>query len=265
VAYETVLYEKEDAVATITMNRPDVLNALNWKLLDELHAALTTAEADDDVRVIILTGAGRGFCSGADLSPEASEGATDPSRRVNLTPLGRFGHVAVLLRRMDKPVIAAVNGIAVGAGFGFFLGCDIRIASEQARFSAIFVRRGLHPDSGTSFHLPRIVGMSRALEMMYTGDIIGAEEADRIGLVSRVVPHEELMPTVMELAGKIAKGPPLVIELVKRVANRSMGTSDFSMAIGFETWAQSICGGSEDNKEGVRAFLEKREPVFKGR
>lgn len=265
MTYENLTYDQQNGVATITLNRPQVYNALNPGLLDDIHDALGQAEADDQVRCLIITGTGNGFCSGADLTPESQQGARDLGRRGHLEPMGRFGRMALKLHSLDKPVIGAINGVTVGAGLALALGCDIRIASEQARFSAIFVKRGLIPDTGATWLLPRVVGMSRALEMAYTGRMVSAAEAERIGLVSQVVPPDQLMPTALELANSIAQGPPLAIELMKRVMQRGMDTNDLHLAIGWESWAQSICGQSEDNKEGVRAFLEKRQAVFQGR
>ncbi|MBI4641611.1 MAG: enoyl-CoA hydratase/isomerase family protein [Candidatus Tectomicrobia bacterium] len=247
------------------MNRPERMNALNWQLLDDLNAAIKKANGDDEIRVMILTGKGNGFCTGADLSQDAREGVPDPGRRVKLQPFQRFGELAILLRETDKPVIAAVNGAAVGAGFAVALGCDIRIASDRARFSSIFVKRALVPDTGATYYLPRLIGVGKALEMMFTGEIIGAEEAERIGLVNRVVPHEELMGVTKELAEKIAKGPPIAIELTKRIVYKGLGVGDLATQVGYEGWAQSVCAQSEDVKEGRQAFLEKREPMFKGR
>lgn len=264
--FNNLIYDKSEGIATITLNRPDRLNALSPFLLDEIPAALDDADADDDVRVIILTGAGRGFCSGADLAPDARAGYPDwPGRRLALQPWRGFGATAKRLRAIDKPVLGAINGAAAGAGFALACGCDIRFASEQARFSAIFVRRGLHPDTGLSFYLPRIVGIPKALEMMWTGDVIDAAEALRIGLVTKVVPPDQLIAATREFAARLVKGAALSIELIKRITYKGLDIGDLDIQMGYEGWAQSICSASADVIEGRTSFLEKREPTFRGR
>jgi 2-(1,2-epoxy-1,2-dihydrophenyl)acetyl-CoA isomerase len=261
VDYETIKYEKGDSIATITLNRPDRLNAMSNRLLNELVASLGEADSDREVRAIIITGAGRGFCSGADLNPE-EEATQDVARHPELFDL--FGKMAVTLENARKPLLAAVNGAAVGAGLSLALGCDFRIASDQSRFSAIFVRRGLVPDGGASLLLPRIVGLSRAVEMLFLGDIIDAREAERIGLVSRVVPHQELMSVTRELAERLAKGPPLALELMKNITYRGLQHNNLALQVEAEAAANHITMASEDYAEGVRAFMEKREAQFKG-
>ena len=261
--YQDLILEKEDGIATLTLNRPDKLNAISMTMRDELPEAIDEVRGDDEVRVLIVTGAGRGFCSGADVASQAARltgEKAEQSRRSLLAPLGIWG---VLLAELEKPVIAAVNGVAAGAGLSFALLCDIRIAAESARFSAIWRRIGLIADIGATYFLPRILGVEKALELMYTGDIIDAREAERIGLVSRVVPDDDLMKVTRELATKIAKGPPIAIELMKRAVYRDI-LSGLRVKLDFETYAQDICRRSEDHKEGVTAFLEKREAHFKG-
>lgn len=271
MAYEAITLEKESGIATLTLNRPVVLNALNPVLLADIAQAIDEVEEDDEQKVLILTGAGRGFCSGADLSspipgsPEAAaNAAARQGRRLKTLPFAGFGRVALRLRAMSKPTIAAVNGVATGAGFSLALGCDIRIASEAARFSAIFVRRALVADTGATYLLPRIIGTARAMELMFTGDFVDAHEAERIGLVSRVVPPDQLMPAAKELAMKIAKGPSVSIELMKRMVYDGLEANNFAASLAYEGWAQSVCHLTEDTKEGRLAFQEKREPNFKG-
>ena len=263
--YEDLLLEKEDGIATITLNAPDKLNALGMKLRQSLLLAADEVAKDDEVRVVIVTGAGRGFCSGADLSGGAAGGAGGgPSRSQLLEVLGP-GYGAETFFKMDKPVIAAINGVAAGAGFSLALSMDIRIASETARFGAVFVLRGLVPDCGITYWLPRMVGTAKALELMFTGEIIDAAEAERLGIVSRVVPPDELMKVTRDLAAKIAQQPPLPVELAKRIVYRTMA-DDIARNLDLETWAQRICSGSEDSREAIRAFLEKRPPApFKGK
>lgn len=265
--YDNILFEKKEGVATLTFNRPDKMNALSPYLLLEAADAITDARKDDAVKVLVVTGAGRAFCSGADLSFPAEERAKfqeTVSRRTKTIPYGSFGEVSRALREFPKPVIAAVNGPATGAGFAFSLACDIRFASENARFSAIFVRRGLLPDSGITYYLPRIVGTAKALELFWTGDMIDAREAERIGIVGRVLHPEELMPAVYEFAGRLTKGPTLSIELAKEITYKAMQV-DLATALEAEGWGAGVCAAADDVKEGFRAFLEKREPVFQGR
>ncbi|MFQ5879051.1 MAG: enoyl-CoA hydratase/isomerase family protein [Dehalococcoidia bacterium] len=259
--YKDIAFETEDGVATITLNRPQKLNAMTWRSWAEVEEAIERAEADDAVRVLVVTGAGRGFCSGTDLTPEGADEPEASNRRQRLR--SRF-LPTVRLVACQKPTIAAVNGVAAGAGLSFCLGCDIRIASQDARFIAVWSRRALVPDFGCSYLLPRLVGMERALTMMYSSDPVAADEALKIGLVSQVVLPEELMPTAMALARKIAQGPPIALEFTKRLAYRSW-LHDLEEQVQYEEYLQRACHDSEDFQEGVRSFLEKRPPHFQGR
>ena len=246
----------------MTLNRPDKLNALSDALMEEIVQALGETNRDDEVKALIITGAGRGFCSGADLTQAEK---AEMTRRLLLEPVGFFSRIGRSLHDVEKPVVAAVNGIAAGAGFSIALGCDIRIAAQSARFSAIFIRRALAPDTGASYLLPRIVGIAKALELMWTGDIIDAREAERIGLVSWVVPDEDLMKVARELAGRITSMPSVAIELTKRMVYKGLDVSDFAVSQSYEGLAVSITTQTEDFQEGIKSFLEKREPEFKGR
>ena len=258
--YEHLLLEKKDKIATITLNQPEKLNAFSIKMRESLGLAVGEIAKDDDVRAVIVTGAGRAFSSGVDLTTTRAE----PSRYESLEVTGPNFRVDLIFQ-LDKPVIAAVNGVCAGMGFSLALSCDIRIASEAARFSAIFIRRGLIPDCGATYLLPKIVGISKALELMFTGEIIDAAEAKQLGIVSRVVPPDKLMETAQELAAKIAQQPPVAIELTKRVVHRSM-IDDLYHHYDWETYAQQVCRNTEDRAEAIRAFLEKREPApFQGR
>jgi enoyl-CoA hydratase/carnithine racemase len=264
MAFEFVLYDVADRVATITLNRPERLNALNPGLRQELLEAVTDSDARDDVRVIVVTGAGRGFCSGGDVKAmnEANEAGRTGALEDKVDPVRDKAVLA--MRDASKPLIAAVNGAAAGAGMNIALACDIRIASRQARFGQTFSRRGLHPDWGGTYFLPRIVGMAKACELIFTGKMIDAGEALQLGIVSRVVEHDDLMSAALDLAKSIAAGPPIAIRLAKRAMYKSLNSS-LRDALEFETYAQNICRETEDAKEGIRAFVEKREPQFRGR
>lgn len=262
--YKCLLYEVKDGIATLTLNRPERLNALGDTLRDDLHDAVHRAAGDSAVRVMVITGAGKGFCSGGDVKAmhESKERGTGRALIDRVAPLR--DRVLLAMRDAPQPIIAAVNGAAAGAGMNLALGCDIRLASTTARFGETFAKRGLHPDWGGTYFLPRLVGMAKACEMIFTGDMIDAPEALRLGIVSAVYPPEELMPAVRELAGKIAAGPPVAIRLAKRALYHGEGV-DLRSALEFETFAQNICSETEDAREGIRAFVEKRPPSFQGR
>ena len=267
MAYEDLLLEKKDGIATITLNVPEKLNAITSGIRVSLPLAVAEIAKDDEVRVVIVTGAGRGFCAGADVTDlEAVKGfggSSEVPRHVGLKVLGM--PIADLFPRLDKPVIAAINGACAGMGFSIALSCDIRIASEAARFVAAQVARGLVPDVGMTRYLPLTVGMAKALELMFTGKMIGAAEAEQLGIVSQVVPPDDLMKVAQELAARIVQNPPIAIELTKRIVYRTM-LDDISRHLDLETWAQAICFQTEDHRESVRAFLEKRpQPQFKGK
>ncbi len=261
--YEDLLLDKEGHIATITLNNPAKLNALSSKMRRSLPLAIDEIAKDDEVRVVIVTGAGRGFCSGADVTGlGASRGDTAEVPRYAIHQVG--WSVASGFPQLNKPVIGAINGPAVGGGFGIALSCDIRIASETARFGVSQIALGLVPDTGLTFFLPNIVGLSRALELMFTAKLIDAAEAERLGIVSRVVPTDELMKVTRELAGKIAQQAPIPVELSKKMVWRS-SLERLAYQLDLETRSQPICSRTEDFKEGVRAFSEKRPPQFKGK
>jgi len=255
---QTIIYEKQDGIAKITLNRPQALNAFTAEMNRELQEVLKEADGDQTIRCLLLTGAGRAFCAGQDLKGRTpgKKGSLGESLRKNYNP------IILRLRRTEKPVIAAVNGVAAGAGCNLALACDLRIAAEEAKFIQAFVRVGLSPDSGGSYILPRLVGFSKAMELLLLGEPVDAREALRIGLVCRVVPANELGGTALELAARLARGPRS-IGLIKRALNRAM-LSDLESQLEYEAYVQEIAGRSADYDEGVRAFLEKRQPVFKG-
>jgi 2-(1,2-epoxy-1,2-dihydrophenyl)acetyl-CoA isomerase len=224
---------------------------------------IEAANDDDDVRCVLITGAGRGFSAGTDLT--AGAGEERPRPYPGRTGTLRSTHLCTAtVYDCRKPTIAAVNGVSVGAGFSLALACDIRIASASARFSAIFIKRGLSADTGSTWFLPRLIGMDRALEMLYTGRLVGAEEALRIGLVSEVVVPDKLMERANALAGEIAKGPTLAVEINKRLAREGLDRN-LTEQIELEQFLQEITQRSEDAQEGRLSFIEKRDPVFKGR
>ncbi|MBK6561697.1 enoyl-CoA hydratase-related protein [Candidatus Amarobacter glycogenicus] len=263
--YNDISYSLDHGIARITLNKPEKMNALSWGSWAELENAIAAADADDSVKVVLLTGAGRGFCAGTDLTTGTRE-SDWPDRPLGGRPgMMRSRYLGTAnLYHCRKPTIAAVNGASVGAGFSLAMACDIRIASEAARFSAIFVKRAIVADTGCTWFLPRLVGVENALKLMYTGRIIDAAEALRIGLVSEVVPAEELASRATALAREIADGPSLAIELMKRLTHEGL-TRGLDEQIEMEQFLQGITQSSEDAREGRLSFLEKREPVFKGR
>jgi enoyl-CoA hydratase/carnithine racemase len=258
-------YVVEDHIATVTLDRPDVKNALNRELYTHLEQAFRDAHADPEVRCVVITGAGSAFCSGDDvreimLAPNADG---KPPARVR-DPKPRPTPAAMAVLECDKPVIAAVNGAAVGWGMDLTLFCDIRIASERAKFGELFIKRGLISDLGGLWRLPQVVGPSKAAELLFTGDIIDAVEAERIGLVSRVVPHDELMAAAMEMARKIAANPPIAMRFMKQGLRNT--TDGDAQAIGaYVMQSLAYLFTTEDHREGAMSFVEKREPQFKGR
>jgi 2-(1,2-epoxy-1,2-dihydrophenyl)acetyl-CoA isomerase len=258
-----LILEKEGHIAVLTLNRPDKMNAISLNMRTDFPLALQEVQEDDGLRALILTGAGKGFCSGADVAVQAARAVGQQTETSRRTILQLTGALILGFEKINKPVIAAVNGIAAGVGLTLALASDIRIASTQARFSAIWVKRGLIADGGATLLLPLVVGLEKALELAFTGDILDAPEAERIGLVSRVVPPEDLMTRAKELAQKIAANPPISVELVKRVMWEKF-RNQLREALFFESYAQGVCRTTQDQKEAVKAFMEKREPVFKG-
>ena len=266
--YKLIKVDIEEEVATLTLNRPDKLNCLNAGILHEMSKAIGEINSDDGVKALILTGEGRAFCSGADLAEQpygTDKNQPGISRAEHITPFVSFGWVVKHIEDFTKPVIAAVNGIAAGGGLSLALAADVRIASENAAFSAIFIKRGLVPDCGISYYLPRLVGVSKALELMWTGEKIDAGEAERIGMVNKVAPHEHLMKSANEFAQVLAKGPSLAIEMIKRMAYAGLKADSVITQMAVEDFMQQVCRESEDVREGVMGFLEKRPPNFKGK
>ena len=261
---EEILLEKDEGVAVVTLNRPERFNSFTTNMYRRFPRMIDQLNRDDQVRAIVLTGAGKGFCAGSDVSDRLNKRLEEGGEESRFENLQQVGAMALALADLDKPLIGAVNGAAVGAGLSLTLLCDMRLASEKARFGAVWLNVGLVPDVGATYYLPRIVGREKALELMLSREVIDAQEALKIGLVSRVVAPDQLMKEAMELAAKIASGPAVAIELTKRSLQRSL-TNDLKSQLDFETYAQNICRQTEDHREGVRAFKEKRRPVFKGR
>ena len=259
---EKVLLKKQQGVAWITLNRPEVLNACDIEVLQRLQEVLKEVSSDQSVRCVVLTGAGRAFCAGADLQSLKSRGSNVKLSLAEDLREG-FNPVVMRIRTMDKPVIAMVNGVAAGAGMGLAFACDMRIMSDNARFVEAFAKVGLVPDSGATFFMPRLLGLSKALELAFTGEGIDAEEAEKLGAANRVVKPEELENCTKELAEKLARGPR-GIGLAKRAINRALSL-DIEGALEYEARIQEIAGSTEDYKEGVKAFLEKRPGKFQGK
>jgi len=251
--------ETTDAVLTITLDRADALNAFDRAMKDELLAALKAADRDRAVRVLIITGAGRAFSAGQDLKERQDPGAADLITELRT----RYNPLILAMRRLEKPIIAAVNGVAAGAGCSLALACDLVIASEQARFIQAFSRVGLVPDSGSTWFLPRLMGYARAAEMTFLAEPMDAATAERLGLVNRVVPGDRLMDEARALAERLAGAAPLALALTKRALNRAMG-ADLTSQLDYEAQLQAVAGASADYAEGVAAFVGKRPPTFKG-
>jgi 2-(1,2-epoxy-1,2-dihydrophenyl)acetyl-CoA isomerase len=261
--WEFVLFNKEDGIGTITLNRPDSLNALGGAMRQEILAALETAVTDEGVKVIVITGAGKAFCAGGDVK-EFVSGTPRAEATLAIDERPTRDKVVLLIQSTGKPVIASVNGVAAGGGCNLALACDMRIASDRARFGETFVRRGIHPDWGGIWFLPRLVGYAKAVELIFSGEVIDAQEALRIGLVNKVVPHEELSKATKEFALKFMKSAPIPVAVAKK-ALQNYTRIDLTQALDHERLAHSLCWNTEDRQEGMKSFVEKRDPVFKGK
>ena len=258
--YQTLIYEKKENIGVLTINRPQRMNAISNELTSELKKFLDEIENDDELRVLVITGAGdKAFVAGADISELVDRDALI-GRRVSRQRQEIFSRI----ENLHVPAIAAINGYALGGGLELALACSIRVCSDKAQFGAPEVKLGIIPGDGGTQRLPRLVGLGRAMEMILTGDFIDAEEAYRIGLVNKIVPHEELMEKAMELAKKIASRPPLAVRYAKETVNRSLEGSTVS-GFALESFLHALSCTTEDKKEGVSAFLEKRKGKFKGR
>lgn len=261
VTYETILFTVVDGIATITLNRPETLNAFNDQMIAETTQAFKQAGRDETIRCIVITGNGRAFSSGQDLA--------DVTARAGSFSIGEhlrngYNKLITTMVSLEKPIIGAINGIAAGAGCGVALAADLRIASSKASFMLAFSKVGLIPDSGINWLLPRLIGYTRAYEMAITADKIPADKAYEWGFVNRVVPPEQLMETVSAWTGSLANGPTLAYGLTKRIMHKAWGMS-LSETLEYEAYLQEVTGRSQDNKEGVMAFLQKREANFTGK
>jgi enoyl-CoA hydratase len=265
MAYETLQVEREGHLTWLVLNRPDALNSMNGKLIDEVSDFFRGLTDDRQTRVVVMRGAGRAFCAGLDLKEHASDDrATGGSITGGLRGQRRVSEIVMLMRRAPQPIIAAVHGPACGGGFAMALAADVRIAGESARMNAAFIRLGLSAcDVGVSYFLPRIVGASVAAELLLTGDFVGAARAERIGLVSRVVPDAELEAAARELAGRMLRNSPLGLRLTKECLKLSLDAGSLEQVIAMEDRNQILAAQSHDFREGVTAFLEKREAQFK--
>ncbi len=258
MGYETILYDVSEGVATVTLNRPDSLNSVNEQLGRELLDALRSAEKDAAARALVLTGAGRAFCAGQDLRErQGSTVSLGESLRT------RYNPIILRMRRLEKPIVGGVNGVAAGAGMSLALACDMIVASEKAQFIEVFMRVGLVPDSGSSYFLPRLVGYTKAFELMSLAEPLAATDAQSLGIVNRVVPGEELQTATRELALRLAQSPTRSLGLLKRELNRAL-EAGLEEALEYEAHMQELAGRTEDHKEGVAAFVEKRQAQFRG-
>lgn len=261
MSHETIIYAKEDGIGKVTLNRPESLNALSMRLKQELSMVFDEMAQDSEVKGVLVTGAGNAFCAGADIKERSGMEMTSPEfyfSQKKTTDL--FEKIA----EFPKPVVAAVNGAAVGGGCELCLACDLRIASEKAKFGLPEVRIGVMPAGGGTQRLPRLIGVARAKELLLTGDIIDAQEAYRLGLVNRVVLPDKLMEEARGLVGRIANNPPLSVRFIKRAVNAGMQL-DLHSGVDYETQCAAVLIETEDRIEGFKAFVEKRKPQFRGR
>jgi 2-(1,2-epoxy-1,2-dihydrophenyl)acetyl-CoA isomerase len=259
--YESLIWEQEGHVATITLNRPEKLNAMSWVMFEEIGQVFERAGDEPDVRCVVVTGAGRAFCSGADLT-DAANAATSPFELKDR--MARIHRIAKAFITCPKPTIAKVTGIAAGAGCNLALGCDLIVASRDAAFAELFVKRGLVVDFGGSWALTRVLPLHRAKELAFLGETVSAEEADRLGLVNRLCDATEIDAVVKDLAERLAGLPPRTVSLIKENLNRAPERS-LEATLDAESLTQAICFASEDTREAVLAWIEKREPRFTGR
>ncbi len=271
MAYETIILEKENYIGTLTLNRPERMNAFNNLMYEEMWDALRQVKEDPEIRVLVITGAGKAFSTGADVKERFARkiedrkkgGVEDKAERVFWATGGVVEHLQQI-RNIGKPIIASINGMAIGWGCSLTLNCDMRVASEEAGMGLLYIKMGLVADSGSTYFLPRLVGLGKAYELILTGKIVDAKEAKEIGLVNHVVPAEDLKSATDELAQSIAVNPPIAVQMAKRALQQS-GDVDLRTQIQYEAFATNFLFTTEDHEEAVKAFREKRMPVFKGK
>ncbi len=256
MAFETVQYDAAGGLAVITLNRPEKFNSFTRQMHADLQEALKVAEKDSTVRCIVITGAGKAFCAGQDLTDLGDISLGNAVQRY-------YNPLILKIRSIQKPVLAAVNGVAAGAGMSLALACDLRVASDKAFFTTAFVNIGLVPDSAASYFLPRLVGLTKAAELTLLGERVAAAEAERIGLINKVVPEGEFSSAWQAWANKLASGP-CAQGMIKRMLNQSLN-NNLEQQLELEAWFQEVIVDSEDAREGIAAFVEKRSPQFKGR
>jgi 2-(1,2-epoxy-1,2-dihydrophenyl)acetyl-CoA isomerase len=247
----------------VTLNRPEALNAFDERMGTDLQEVLRECERREDVRCVVLTGEGRAFSVGEDIGRNMEAYSQGKSLALGDTLRAKYNPIVQRLRKMEKPVVAAINGLTAGAGVGLALACDLRAASDKATFHEAFIRVGLVPDSGTSFWLPRVLGMAKAMEFGMLGEAIDARTALNLGLVNWVFPHDSLVPEVAKIAERLAAGPTKGLALTKRAFNRAV-VLDLDSSLEYEAYLQDIAGRTKDHTEGVKSFFEKREPKFSG-
>lgn len=263
MSYETVILDIEENIATLTLNRPEAMNALNPQMGEDLVDAAMRCGADSNVRVVVVKGAGRVFCAGGDLKEFANFLQGDPLLAIR-TLASRLHTGIIEIRRMEKPVIAQVHGVAVGAGMSLALACDLTVAAETAQFMTGYTLVGLSPDGSSTYFIPRLVGPKKALEIFYTGDSIASSEAQRLGLINRVVPDADLEEETRALARRLAQGPTLALARAKELVHRSLGET-LETQLEHERHFIGLSAISDDFREGLQAFTEKRSPKFRGR
>jgi 2-(1,2-epoxy-1,2-dihydrophenyl)acetyl-CoA isomerase len=268
-----ILFEVEDGVGVVTMNRPERLNAVNWDMASDLAQLLRDLRFRDEVRTIVLTGAGKAFCSGGDAEflsgggDRPLPGLSDPERRISryqrTTPAGPFADVTRMIVEVEKPVIAAIPGVATGAGLAYALACDRRIGDKKTRMCAAMVRLGFAPDCGITYFLPRVARLSTALMMVETGKILNADECYREGLLDELVEEGEALPAAMRYAKELAKGPSVAVDLARRFIHKAL-TSNLDEMLDYEAVAAVLSSNTRDAREGTQAFLQKRKPEYEG-
>ena len=262
--FENIRFEKFSKVARITLNRPEVKNALNLPILRDMAEAVEEVKTDEGIGALVVTGTGDAFSSGGDVDFVLNDLCTKSPMEIRNVLLENYGASALSLRNLDKPVIGAINGPCLGAGFDLSLHFDLRIAAEEARFGSIWIRIGTIPALGGMFLLPKVIGLTRATEMMLTGDIIDSQEAYRIGLVNRVLPKDQLQEKTMELATRLANGPAVATSVIKQGINRGLG-GHLMGEVDWAVYMQSLCFKTDDCREGINAFKERRKASFKGK